>query len=235
MIGRSIIVVFQRGDDKNEIHHVGSAPFFANEEEFERRVIEESIKKNWKPEDVVNDAELEKIVNATNCIGPEREGFHKWASDGVMVFNLSGNPNLYNPATARRKILKEQFAKRTEGMIRLKEFIPELVELRKAIPTGSIQVNLTIPVTVKVDSSVYRGIDDVYVLNEKGEQVDYASRLIDREELAKFPEISAVINCPHRQAYHKRCKELTELLGLDEHDAENQTYSASRKPNGEQP
>jgi hypothetical protein len=216
MIGRSL-VIFQFGNNKNELHECCSWSFALGlhdkKKDIDKRIVKEYKKKKWKPEDVVDDAEVEAIVNATNCIGPKEPGYHQWASDGVHIINLSGDPNLYNPAAAlaeRRRIAEK---KRQKALHRLKGFIPELVKLRNAIPTGEITLDVTLQVKVEVAYSVSSPISSVYVFNKNGKEQVYSSRLIDRDQLAKQQD--------------DRCRELADELGLCEEDVENETFLAT--------
>ncbi len=221
MIGRSL-VIFQRGSDKNEVHTVNCGFMNLGQKEFDEAIVREAKEKNWKPEEIVNDLEVEKIVNATNCIG--EEGHHRWASDGVRVINLSGDPNLYNPATAKRERKRIEAEKREQGLKKLEEFLPELVQLRKMVPEGSITIRVPLQIDVKIDYHVWEPISAINCLDESGKSYTYASHLIDRELLKKREEMARIVNCPHRIKYRNRCKEVADLLGLREEDIENKVY-----------
>ena len=224
MIGRSLIV-FQLGNNQNELHEVNSWGMALAPRDAEKQLIQERVTKKWKPEDVVSDAEVEAICNATNCIGPDKPGYHKWASDGVTVINISGDPALYNPLVPIKEREKAAAEKRAAAMKRLKEeFLPELAKLRNAVPVGKVEVDFTIPpVKVKVGYRVWQPIGSLAVLQD-GKEVSYPSQLIDHDALAKVPEIAALVNCPLRKAYWDRCAEIANLLGLSETDVENETY-----------
>ena len=98
MIGRSLII-FQRGNNKNELHQVGSfdLAFAHREKDFDKKTLKEAKKKKWRPEAVVSDRVVKAIVNSHQCADPKEPGYHLWASDGYRIINLSGNPNLHNP------------------------------------------------------------------------------------------------------------------------------------------
>jgi len=90
MIGRGMIVI-QKAKDQNELHFVSPwelslASYHATQEgemeKFQQQVLEQA--KDWKPDDVVDDKELEAIRKAT-CSIPGEEGYHKYASDNIMV------------------------------------------------------------------------------------------------------------------------------------------------------
>lgn len=227
MIGRSL-VIFQRGNNKNELHEVNSwnFAFSCRENDLDNKIVSEAKKKKWKPEEIVNDAEVEAIVNATNCIGPQEPGYHKWASDGVHVINLSGDPTLPNPATVKAEKRRKEGERRHKAYKKLDKFIPELIKLRNAIPTGTLTISkVALPkVTVKLNYGVTHAISMVVVLDKDGQYLDYASWLVDNEALAKRPELVNIVNCPHRKAYRDRCQELADLLGLSYTDIENTIY-----------
>ena len=90
MIGRSIII-FHFPDGRNEIH--STSPWgwamARKDADFEEMVKRQARVDKWKAEDTVDDAEVEKIKAATNCIGPDHPGYHEWASDGVTVINVT--------------------------------------------------------------------------------------------------------------------------------------------------
>jgi len=228
MIGRSL-TIFQLGNNQNEIHSVNSWSFClgSQDKDFEKKIIKEAKKKKWKPEEIVSDAEVEAIVNAKNCI-PGEEGYHKWASDGVCVINRSKDPNLYNPAKERARKKRAEQDERNKALEQLKEYLPELVKLRNAIPVGTIELNLIVPIRLKVGYSIsdYLNID---VLDKDGKDITYASWIVLHDHINELPEMSHIVNCPHRKAYDARCKELATLLGLRPGDVENETYWSLRK------
>jgi hypothetical protein len=189
-----------------------------------KAIIAEAEKKKWKPEAIVSDAEVEAIVNSHHCADPKKPGYHEWCSDGYQIINLSGDPNLPNPLVPLQKAREEESRRRQEAHKQLEQHIPELVKLYQAVPEGSIEVAMVIPVTIKVQYSTSANLDlDVL---QRGKEPSYPFELIDREALMKMPEVVTVVNCPLRKAYRDRCHELAELLGLDETDIENATYFA---------
>jgi hypothetical protein len=102
MIGRGTIV-FRRGNGQNELHFVSpwsltlsmqglfGSPGIQNDEarkKFDAEIVANAEKQKWKPDDVVDDAELELIRKASCCIEGE-EGYHKYASDAIHIIDLS--------------------------------------------------------------------------------------------------------------------------------------------------
>lgn len=229
MIGRSL-VIFQLGNNQNELHQTNSwgMALSHSDNNINQKIIEERKKKNWKPEDIVSDAEVEAICNATNCLGPQEPGYHKWASDGVMIINISDDPNLYNPLVPIRERKEATRKKRREAIEQLQQYLPELSKLEKAVPVGTIKVDIVIPVRVEVRFSTSEAISSIDVSNGD-ERAMWGHQLVDRTELAKVPEIAAIVNCPLRKVYMDRCQELAQLLGLRSEDVRNELYSFSRK------
>lgn len=227
MIGRSL-VIFQLGNNRNEIHEVNSWEFAlgASDKDFAEKIIKEAKKKKWKPEAIVKDKEVKAIVYATNCIKGE-PGYHKWASDGVYIINRSGDPNLYNPAKekAEKRRIKEN--KRKESLEKLKEYLPELIKLRNAIPVGTIEISMTVPLRVKFDYHETFFRHDV--VGQDGKGIMWSTQVVSLEQVMAMPEAQAIVNCPHRAAYLTRCESLAQLLELNRCDVENATYFAILK------
>ena len=99
--------------------------------------------------------------------------------------------------------------------------------MRKAVPEGSLTVQTVVVLTVKVRYAIWNHLD-VDVLDEHGKRRTYAHEVVDREVLEQMPEIAAIVNCPHRKAYHDRCQSIGEMLGLEASDVGNQVYDAMR-------
>lgn len=231
MIGRSLII-FQLGDNKNELHETNSWSFALSDhdsKEWDKRAISERKKKDWKPEDIVDDAEVEAICKATNCISKDRPGYHKWASDGVKVINISDDPDLPNPMTSIIAQKKKEQKERDAKIKKLEKFLPELFKLRNAITTGETPLTMTLSVKVKVSSSVEYPISSIKVMGENGKEIDYACQLIDRKTLESISELSNIIHCPHRKIFNKQCEKIAFKLGLDSGTVKNKVYDYSPK------
>lgn len=231
MIGRSL-VIFQRGDNQNELYEVNSWSLFSSRDDLAQKIIERSIEEKWKPCDTVSDSEVEIIVNAKSIIRGS-SGYHKWASDGVTVINLSGDPNLYNPAKARAEKEKAEWERKRQAKEELKKFLPELVALRDAIPSGTLRVEVTVPLTVEIGyghgMGITRGIYIKSVFDKGGTKVNFACLVVGEEDLRNLPELREVVNCPKRKAYLTRTNELAESLGLKWVDVENAAYTESER------
>ena len=231
MIGRALLI-FQRGNNQNELHSVSSWEFalapHEDEEKMNKAIIEESEKEKWKPEAIVSDAEVEAIVNSKHCADSKEPGYHEWCSDGYHIINLSGDPTLPNPLTPLEEAQEKEGRRRVEARKQLDKFIPELIKLRQAVPEGSVEIAMAFPVTIRIRYGVgdYHDID---VLDKQGKKPMYPHELINHAALAQTPEMVAIESCPLRKAYRDRCHELAELLGFDESDIENQTYFAIKK------
>ena len=230
MIGHSLIV-FQRGNNVNELHKVNSwnFSFMQRSKKADESILNEAKNKKWKPDDIVNDNELKKIVYATNCINPEHEGYHKLASDGVHIINLSDDPNLYNPA--QEKIEKIKAANKIESYLikRLrKEFILELIKLKDAIPTGKIEIKMMFSLNVSVKYGVHKSVDCIEIF-QNDKKIEYVSQIIDKDQLVRLPEMENIVNCPYRKAYHDRCQEISDLLGLEKNKIFNDIYVVDQR------
>lgn len=239
MIGRSLII-FQLGNNKNELHTTCPWEMAMSRGESRRdkkydlkkEIAKARKEKKWKPEGIVDDKEVEAICNSSHCADPKEPGYHKWASDSVDVINISDDPNLYNPMVPIIERRNAEHKRQAEAKEQLKKYLPELAKLRNAVPTGKLEITMTLSVRVKVGYEVYSPISNIDVY-QGDKKPDYPFQLIDRDELAKFPKIAAIINCPVRKAYERRCKELSDVLGLSEGDIENATYTyADRKEKG---
>ena len=224
MIGRSLII-FQRGNNQNELHTVSpwELALAHREKDFDKKIIKQAKRKKWKPEEIVSDTEVEAIVNSTHCADPKEPGYHHWASDGVHVINLSGDPNLPNPAAVKNEKMEAEAKMRRAAFERIDEFIPELIKLRQVVPEGSVEVKVVVPLTISVRYSVSNFLN-MRVLREDGHDRMWAHEVIDQKAIEQIPELEAVVNCPYRKAYRDRCQEIAESLGLDESDIENATY-----------
>jgi len=231
MIGRSL-VIFQLGNNQNEIHQVNSWEMCLSSrtENFKEKVAALRKEKQWKPEEIVSDREVEKICHADNCIDPKEPGYHRWAADGITVINISDDPNLPNPMTAIIEERERSHKKRAEGFRKLKDYIPELTVLRKAVPESMAEVEIVLPpLKVQVKSSVFSPICVTNYLGEDKKNKHHIWELVDRATLESKPEIQALINCPFRKAYKDRCKEVGDLLGLSDTDVENEVYTSTLK------
>ena len=98
MIGQGTIVIKVEAN-KNElhfvdpwelawdIHDVKDSP--AKLKKFNTRILRHIKKRKWKPDAVVDDAELKKILKSTNC-APEKKGtkgYHEYASDCFHIID----------------------------------------------------------------------------------------------------------------------------------------------------
>lgn len=95
MIGQGCIA-FKRGKDKNELHFTSPwQQIKPGDKEWEREVRAAAIKDKWKPDRIVDDAELEKIRTANRCIGDDgTPGYHPNASDWTVVIDWPGDVEL---------------------------------------------------------------------------------------------------------------------------------------------
>ncbi len=226
MIGRSIVIL-QRGDNKNEIHLTNSWDMCssAHDPDIKNKIIQIAKEKSWVPEDIVSDAEVAAIVTATNDIGPQVPGYHKWAGDSVLVINLSNDPNLYNPATVLAEQKEQARLQLVERLKQLQEFIPELYQLSSVIPTGNIEVKFTLPVTIVVKYSA-SGVSLSEIKRIKdGKSATFAGEIIDHDIIRAMPELANAYNCPYRKAYEDRCNQLAILLGLTTTSIKNKLFN----------
>lgn len=233
MIGRSV-VIFQRGNNQNEIHEVDSwglalSGTMEHESKLDEKIVAEASKNNWEPEEIVSDAEVDAIVNATQASREGYTGYHRWASDGVKVINLSGDPNLPNPAAVKAEKRRIVIEKRKKSLQKLDEFLPELMTLRNAIPTGKIILKIPIVLSLEVQYGVWESVSTVKAIDENGKHTMYASWLVDRQTIKELSEMASIVNCPHREAYKNKCREVAALLGLTETDVENAAYDVAPK------
>jgi hypothetical protein len=236
MIGSST-TIFQRGNNVNEVHTTGSfGGLFAPQDEAEREklIVQTAEEKQWKPEAIVDDAEVKKIVYATS-INPGSEGYHKFAGDGVTVINLSGDPNLYNPAKEKAEAYRIKREKRQAGLVKIKELhLAELVSLRKMVPVGQVDIEVTLTLPVTVEFTIHGPQTPNIIVDGKDgkpRQASYAWEVLNREEIYKRSELQAFMNCPHRKKYHDRCKELDTLYELRDGDSSDAAYWAEKEEN----
>lgn len=229
MIGRSLLVL-QLGKDQNELHFenpLGMSMTFWNDDKIDEELRNKIIairteamqtKKEWNPVAVVDDNEVVAIYSASNCIGPDHQGYHKWASDGVTIINISDDPNLSDPTAhikAKKKAARE---KRTKALEQIKQYLPELRELKKKVKQGQVIIDFPIiaNLQIQIHSSATNPVGFLNVLN-----IGHINNLIDQNELEKVPEIAERINCPFRKAYVDRCNEIACSLGLSMDDVQN--------------